>query len=914
MAAVFAPSRRTALDLLLPLLLCFTGAAGLGYEVTLSRLLSVHLGSSGASQAVTLGVFLGGMALGALAVGRWGEKALARLKRPLVAFGALEIFVAIWVLLFPILADVAFTGYRGLGLDPTTLTSILARLVTAGLLILPLSAAMGATLPVLAAGVERLCPDDAVRLVSKYYALNAAGAAAGALIAGFWLIENLGLDATLHTGAAISATSGLLAILVFGTQTAAAMDRPVRGPQRDATIPALPWLVTAAGLTGISSLASEVAWTRLYGLALGGSAYAFSAMLAVVIAGIAIGSGLAGRWVNRGGSPIKGFVAAQVVAATAALWLVWRMNDLPVDLLRLRVRMTPIPENYGFWLTLGGGFTALHLLPAALALGASFPLLLSAADRTGARPDRATAWILGTNTLGNLVGSLATGFLVMPWLGLEKTLCAAGVLSLVVAFVALPRPRRLVPMALLGAAVLAAVAFAALTPPASRLQMGLFRNRAKSLDAVDQEVRDQTAVTLFRNDGKDASITVDRMSSGMMLFRTNGKPDGSTGDATTQIMLGHLGFLFRPDAHDVFIVGLGTGQTAGAASSHPNTRVTVAELSPAVLQVARFFAHKNGKVLERPNVSVRVADAREVMASLPDASLDLVISEPSNPWVAGIADMFTTEHFQRVRQKLRPNGVLVQWIHTYETTDDLLRDTICTLRSVLPNVAIFQLLQGDFALVASFEPLELNAAKAFAMLNQPAVKADLTGYDEWRLPIALDEWMTTQLTGPATVNRLCSTFETPFRERFPRLEFEAPRAFFAGIWATELTSALDMRKNAKSDTFQAEFIRRAPLDDTRRTAIHNFLRKFHVEPDQALLDATLPTNTVSAAEEILAKSLPDSKTVDERVQTGVCGQLRKSAQALIDNPMTQYGPSSHNAKIAAWYEICRLQKPANQGR
>jgi len=897
------------LDVVLPLLLVLTGLTGLVYEVALGRLLALHLGSSGASQAITLATFLGGMSLGALLTDRIAGPRLRKTARPLRLYALLEGAVGLWVLVLPALASAVFSVCTDLRLDPTTPASLGLRLLLAGMVVLPLSSLMGATLPVLAIGLERADPQTSVARISRCYWANAAGAASGAGLAGFVLIESFGLDLTLTLGAMGNLTVAVLAWRILRDVTAPAPSVLIAqqtSPAEERRRVPVPRLVVAALFTGFSALLCEVVWTRLYGLLLGASVYAFAAMLCVVIAGIAGGSALASRMLRRGAHPVQWLTRSQWLAALASLLLCERLGQLPIELLTLRSRLQPVPENYAWMLALGGGWAALHVLPAALLLGASFPLLLATAQVYGARPDRAAAWLLGANTLGNLLGALLGGFFVMPLLGVEWALVAAAIVSLGVAVLVAPLPwtvRQATPYGLVAA--LGATLLILAPPDGETVQLGLFRPRTKGDAEVQAQVRARrNGRILFRRDGKDASISVAQYPHQTLVFRSNGKSDGSTTDAPTQVVLGHLGFLVQPDARQALVIGLGTGQTAAAIASHPRVQVRVAEMSDAVLEVARLFSAHNGDVLHHPRVRVQVADAREVLASLPDHSLDLVVSEPSNPWVVGVADLYTLEHFQRLRQHLTPRGVLVQWIHTYEMRSETLHAILCTLGSALPHVAVFRLGTGDLALVASPAPLQFDGQRAAAMLSDPTVQFELLSHRDPTIPSNVLEFLSLQLCGPLAVAQACLSAPPALHERFPRLEYEAPRDFFAGADASRLVLALDTRLHAQGDTLLREWLRQVPLTDDNRSNLHTFLKACGQERERPLVAALHTPADLPFDVAAMGSALPaDPASVPSPTRKRLCETLQAKVPWLLDGAQTQFGPVP--GPWTAWQAACR---------
>ena len=907
-------------------LLAATGAAGLADEVVLGRLLQLHLGSSGASQAVTLAAFLGGLALGTLAAGRWAQR-LLHATAALRAYAALEAGVGLWAILLPDLADGLF-GALGPWLavgDPTSLTTTAVKLAGAALLVVPLAAGMGATLPVLAVGMTRALPGEAVALISRCYAWNAAGAAAGALVAGLVLIEEFGLELPL-----VLAGIGNLGVaaVVWGLARHMAAPNPLSKPDAappssdvagttDAAVtgrartPLPASLLGAAAATGATALLSEILWTRAEALWLGASVYAFGLMLAVVILGIALGSGGAIRLLRSGRDASALFSLSQCAAAAGNLWVLERLDATAIELASLRTRLVATPENYAWWLALGGGWSALQLLVPAIALGAAFPLLLYAAHRRGVDADRATAYLLASHTTGNLVGALGGGFLLLPWLGLEGCLLAAVTLSLTLGILHLPRPwsmARALPAGAVGLAVASWFAVAPAPLDADVLRQGLFRLRARGPEAVHADVaRLRAERTLYRHDGKDASVTVVQLPGGDRVFRVNGKTDGSTGDAPTQVVLGLVGFLVHPTARDVLVVGLGTGQSAAAAAAVADTRVDVAELSEGVVAGARHFARANDHVLDRASVRIVVSDAREVLRARADASLDLVVSEPSNPWVVGVADLYTHEHFARVRQKLRPAGVLVQWIHAYEISDATLAAILCTLQGQLPHVAVFRMAPGDLALVASAAPLALDVRAAQALLRQPGVQRLLAARGRPDLPDTLDTWLITQLCGSATVATVCRDFALPLSERRPAIEYSAPRAFFAGTRADLLVAALDTRATAAQDVWLGPALRLSPLDGARRARLQAFLTASGQPSERTLLAAVSPADAPPVDVAAVLHSLPDPATLPLQGRAAWCAWLRNEAPWALTRLVTVLGPATPRTAALAWRDACRTR-------
>ncbi len=908
---------------IIPLLLLLTGCTGLLYEVVLSRLLALHLGSSGSSQAVMLATFLGGLSAGAWAVERPLRRLVVALPRPIAGYAALEAFIGAWALALPTVSYYAFEAFADVAktLPPGGWAATLAKLALAAALALPLTGAMGATLPVLAAGVQRLDPAHGVQLVSRYYVINALGAALGAAGTGFVLIEALGIVQPLYVGAAVNlAVAAAAWLLSLGAPAPATAQPPAAAVEhavvdddaRHTASGATPWdLVGAAFATGFVSLCAEVLWTRIAALSLGSSVYSFAFMLTVAIAGISAGSAWSARAV-RSRDPQWVLAMSQAAAAAGTAFLLLRLDALPIRLAEIRLALNPHPDNYAAWLWRGNLYLAAHLLPSAMALGASFPALLASAQARGAATDRATARILASNTLGNLLGALGCGFVVMPALGVEVALLVTFVISLMVAFAVLPRPwqgRSLVAVAGVGLVLGPLLLVAA--PDGFVITRGLFRLRdTKPQDVVRfVEARRKHIEPLYRRDGKDATITVDKFSSGFLNFRTNGKSDGGTGtDVITQLMLGHLGILHRPQATQAFTIGLGTGMTAAALASRTPLQVQVVELSPSVLEIAPIFASFNGEIWTHPRVTIAIADAREVLRTLPDGTLDIVVSEPSNPWVVGVADLFTADSFGRIRQKLKPDGVLVQWLQHYELSEDVLKSIVCTLNGAFAHTKVYRMSSGDLALVGSDGPLEVDFQAAAAAFADPGVVAHLDKLGRSDVARNVVQLLAGQLCGDKTVRRLCAGFDAPLRELHPQVEYLAPRDFFAQTSARNLSAQLDTRRGDDpgrlGDTDLVRYLAQKPLDPAGRQELHKYFIEVNHPFDTSLTGATGdPAKPPKALRKAL-DALPTFATATDGQKKKACGDLRRDARWLTDNPHTIFGPASTDPNAMTWVAYC----------
>jgi spermidine synthase len=677
--------------------LCFvaSGTAGLLYEVVWSKQLAYLLGSSLHSVAVVVAAFLGGLALGAHLLG--GR--LSRSGDPGRRYAQLEFAVGIvGLLVLPLLRaldPVVGVLYRALGGEGAAFAA--ARVALSFLVLVPPAALMGATLPVLVARVER------GRLgagLAGLYALNTAGAVLGSLLGGFVLLPAWGLLGTTGVAAALNAGAGLLAWRVARPQAAEPLGQEVAGSDVAALPPrARAVLGVVFACSGFAALVLQIAWVRLYGLVLGSTVYAFSAVLGVYLAGIAVGSAVAGPFLSRVRS--AGPLAIALLGlALASLLGVQAYPTLPAAMLRAG------QQAGDSWLRLWvaqWGLVLPVLGPPCLLLGAIFPLATRLLQSEEGGPAAGRAYAL--NTVGTIAGSLLAGFLLLPRFGVQGSVLTACAFATAagIAVLALPGAPRPTPRALGAAAVLlvATGVAAALAPrwDAMLMSLGTYRpfharNLMASFRAAGGLGDPTRAVAsaqrvLFYEEGVNASVLVATDQGGVRRWlRIGGKIDAGTGDMTTQVLLGLLPAAMAEPGASTLIVGHGSGATAAAALAAGVGRTEIVELEPAVIAASRLFHAPGEDPLDDPRVTVRLEDARTRLLH-GAGRYGLVISEPTNPWIAGVNSLFTVDFYRRVRARLEPDGVFAQWIQAYELSPETFQVLVASFRTVFPEADVF---------------------------------------------------------------------------------------------------------------------------------------------------------------------------------------------------------------------------------
>ncbi len=786
------PSRRLR-QISMAVIGCFllSGGVGLIYEVLWTRMLGLVFGHSVFAITTVLAAFMSGLGLGSYLFGRMAD----RHANPLRLYGLLEVGVGVYALLIPFLfakaEAVSIPLQRAFGLSFFA-HSLAQFLLTFLILVVP-TTLMGATLPVLTRFFVRDI-ETLGRQVARLYALNTFGAVLGTYAAGFHLIRIVGLRMALLLAAFLSIGLGALAL---------ALDRHLhrRGylrfcPNRPSPMPdagdAAPdppdtgrsivvgtWLaVVGLGISGAVSMIYEVAWTRALSLVIGSSTYAFSTMLVAFLGGLALGSFLFSRLAGRVTVDPLLFAWLQLGIGLSALGVTLVFDRLP----ELFLRAFSLSQSSGLVEILQFTISAGTMLLPTLFIGATFPCVVQIVSRQIGRLGSDVGRIYFINTGGAIAGTVLGGFLLIPSLGLQTTLtlaisinlCLAGILS---AASGGGRWRR--SSAIL--VCLGALVALSLAPrwDAKAMSSGVAIYGQKYLGLLEKgDFRTAIAPAsrlVYYRDGISATVSVHRQGENLFL-RINGKTDASnTVDMHTQLLLGHLPLLFHPDAEEVLVVGLGSGATAGAVALHPMKAMDLVEIESAVAEAASFFAKENRDVLRDPRVRTVIADGRNfLMASR--KRYDVVISEPSNPWMRGIGNLFSLDFYRLVATRLAPTGIVCQWIQSYGLFPEDLKMVLNTFRSVFPHTTVWGTSPGDLLLIGSMQPLALDYTRIESRFHGiSGLQEDLAGLG-FTSPLVM--LVADFVLGEEDAARFSRHASLNTDDR-PLLEFSAPRSLYA---------------------------------------------------------------------------------------------------------------------------------------
>ena len=780
------------------LVLCFSasGAAALIYQVAWVRLLTLALGHTVAAASTVLAAFMGGLALGAWIAGQRG----ARYASPLALYAGLEIIIAAIAIALPhILAafDPVLVSAYADGNAPASFA--IARVTVSLALIGVPAAAMGATYPLAVAWMTSLEHDRPTAAdAGTLYAANSAGAAVGAVAAGFWLIEALGVRGTTWVAVALNLAAASLAVWLVrvGRQPSAA--RPVpRGRRRVAGAapptghPRHVLAAVAAMLSGFSALVYEVAWTRLLALALGPTTYAFAAMAASFIIGIALGSSLGVRFGRRSDRAL--WLGGTLVATGASTVLAASFTASRLPLLIARDVATS--TNFESLFVRQALTIVLVLLPGSVCLGATFSLALAVASPGPDGTARETAYVYVANTIGAVAGALTAGFVLVPRFGLQTTFLlasgvplATGIAVAARAHVGPPQGRHSDSrsagfqasrraLAMLATVALAAVAFGTSDWDRDLITSGAYKY-ARQTPIEDLEWSLRAGQLEYYREGAAGTVSVRRLA-GARALAIDGKVDASNGgDMLNQRLLGLLPTLLHPEPRDALVIGLGSGVTADAVlASNEVRRLDIVEISPEVVEASAYFTRENHDVLRKPGVRLVIGDGRSHLR-LSAQQYDVIISEPSNPWMSGVAALFTREFFEAARARLRPAGIFCQWTHTYEIAETDLTSIVHTFASVFPHGTMWLAGEGDLLLIGSKAPdvdARVTAIADRARLGDvPGLLASL-GMPATAAPFVL---LSLYVGGPQEMAHVGSGAAVQTDDRMA-LEFTAARAMYA---------------------------------------------------------------------------------------------------------------------------------------
>lgn len=784
------------------LLFVLSGAAGLIYESIWTRYLGLFVGHDAYAQILVLVIFLGGMSAGALAASRRSE----RLSQPLYGYVAVEFAVGLIGLFFHEIFQ-AVTSWTYASVYPQLAGSWLLPLAKwgiAGALILPQSVLLGATFPLMSAGVLRLGRGTPGRSLAMLYFSNSLGAAAGVLIAGFYLVSLAGLPGTLLIAAMLNlVVAGATVGVIVAARNAeidarsavaaagAAAPRPPASDSRPATYDRrlqrlLLW--TSLG-TAVASFIYEIDWIRMLALVLGSATHSFELMLSAFISGLAFGALWIRSRADRLPSPIRTLGLVQCLMgslALATLPLYVQSFDWVASLLSTFARNDA--GYVGFTIARYGLCLAI-MFPATFCAGMTLPLITRALF-TGGSGERAIGAVYAWNTLGSIIGVVLGGLVLLPMIGLKAMLIAGAAIDMGIGAALLARAARvegkgtwLAPAAAFATAALALGVGLGVRLDRNVLSSGVYRTGGLVAPG-------EREITFYR-DGRTATVTASRTTgSNIQTLATNGKPDASLtpiwyqrcdsvsrptplmADAATQTLLPLVTLAHMPRATSAAVIGQGSGMSSHLllGSSALKSLVTI-EIEPKMIEGSRIFLPANRRAFEDPRSEIVIDDAKSYFASA-HRRFDVIMSEPSNPWVSGVSGLFTTEFYGRIHQYLTDDGVFGQWLHVYELDDALVLSVLAAIHQNFRSYEVYLVPSGDLLIVASNR--EKLPSPDWSVFQAEGLRSDLCRFTPLT-PQVLD---ALSIVSRAELAPLIESLAQPNSDYYPVLDLGAERRRF----------------------------------------------------------------------------------------------------------------------------------------
>jgi predicted membrane-bound spermidine synthase/tetratricopeptide (TPR) repeat protein len=721
---------------------------------------------------IVLATFMGGLALGAHFLGKYADRSA----NPLKLYAILELIIGIYGVLYPFLMIVCeklFVSVAvGLNLasDQMTLT-VLKFLISVITILLP-TFCMGGTLPVLLKLLTRSA-DETGKQVATLYWVNSFGAVLGTALAGFFLIHLYTLDGAIWIAAVVNILVGIAAYLLAKDVKP---DASVQVPA-EKSLPAVKYsqslitlaIVVAIG-SGFISMVYELTWIRLLTTLLGSSTYSFSVMLIAFIGGIALGGWIISVVISR----VKNLTFLLAICqAGAALFMIGTLplyERLPYYLWKVSTLLSNTPDNFPLFLFYEFLFCfALMIIPTTFS-GMSLPVVAKMASGDMKALGKNVGNVFSLNTIGAVAGAVATGLIFIPLLGVKQSIELGVMLNAILALVVFVKEERVgMPWKIGISALLVLSGFTYRTAfpkwnenvSTVGVYRAFFKEAPTSYEQFFKEIEDRT--TLWYKEGVTANVAVNEFindnGNRERSLVINGKADASTeNDLPTQILLAQIPLILGPNTGDVLVIGLGSGITSGSALQHPIRSLDCVEISPEVVQCNYLFSEYNHDFSKDPRVRMVVDDAITFVKVNPK-KYSCIISEPSNPWIAGIGNLFTSEFFELCKERLEPGGVFKLVLRTISTS--------------FPYVALWAPSDADVILIASMEPLQKQFDDMRRKMELPSVKKDLERIQMFDVP----SFLSTQLTSYSHPI-FASSEGTVNSEKQPLLEFLAPVSFF----------------------------------------------------------------------------------------------------------------------------------------
>lgn len=699
-----------------------SGITALVYEIIWTRQLTLVFGHTVYSVSIVLAAFMAGLGVGSYVWGHWIDRRPVELDKssPLLVYGRIEILIfvssAVLSLIFSEFDVVYAWMHSWLPVSPMLFNAVKA--VLAFFLMFIPAAFMGATLPI----ISKYYVTDNTRLgtqVGYLYSINTLGAAAGCLLTGFIFISSLGVLQTALLASSANLIIGIGCIRIYqeehpGEKTPWRLPK-IEWPSLTLTGEQKLWMVVSF-VCGFTALAYEVLWTRLLVFSIASTMYSFSLMLAVFLLGICIGSLAVVPLIAWATSLRTVLITLQAGIGVYVFFTLFSMESL----LSIPWNSYNLVKPFDTFLHYFKDSAALMLLPALL-LGMNFPVLIKLAAGGHEHVGRGTGQIYSANTLGAILGSLVAGFVLLPWLGTEASMGVVATLNLLMVPLLFGTGNYSIPVlrkTVAGVAVVGVLALNVLLP-------GNLLDRFFMRDSVGQR---ESSDLLYFEEGLTDTVAVFKDSYGVLdptakRLITNGISMSSANVIATRYMklLAHLPILLSDNPENVMVICFGTGQTTGAAGIHPRVgQVDSLELSSSVLNAAPSFRTENHDVVNNPKVKFVVQDGRNYLLTT-QKQYDVITGEPPPPRTAFTVNLYTRDFYRLARNRLKPGGIMAQWIPLHSQSAEEVDMHFKTFLSVFPNSIAWMPVANEILIIGSDQPVTIDFKKLKERMAEPPV-------------------------------------------------------------------------------------------------------------------------------------------------------------------------------------------------
>ena len=832
------------------LLACFftSGLCGLVYQIVWLRLIGRVFGNSVFATATVLAAFMAGLALGSFLGGRAADRREDRVR----LYGILEVAIGLYCVVLPLLLALASPLYAAVyqKSEGASTILILIRAVICGTILLVPTTCMGATLPLLLRHFVRT-RQGIGRTVGLVYAINTFGAAAGSALTGFFLIPTLGVKMTTGLAAFLNIAVGAAAILFLQERktTESAKLTPETGSPGEppASSSYSSWEVRCAliaiGGSGFVAMAYEVALTRTFSLLLGSSTYAFSLMLTAFILGIGLGSIALTRWVRPDKDLLLGLGLTQMGIGVSSFVMVILIGEIPALVVSAIAKSS---DSFGSLQLAEFLFLfATMLVPTSL-MGLMFPLVTAIRTRAPQGIGRSSGEVYSVNTLGAILGSVAAGFVFLPLWGIQATIERMAFLNFIIAVLVLSASGRRRPVQRFGLAAVTVILGLVIWRGVPTWNLEEFTSgpylyaASAARSGEDPEVAVARAATqqgtiLWNRDGTACTVTVKKLGEGLLQLSVNGKIDATSDeDQKTQKLIGHVPMLLHPSPKNVLVIGLGSGMTLASALRHDPERADFVEISTDVIFAAEnFFRTLNDDAVNDARTHQVIGDGRNHVI-LTRRAYDIIASEPSNPWIAGIGDLFTKEYWEACRDRLRDHGVMCQWLQAYQISEETFRLVVRTYQSVFPHCSLWYTAGNDVLLLGSKSPVSLDLALLRERIGRDRVAEDLRKVGIWDA----ESFLAHFIAGSEGVRSFAGSGShlLVHTDDNSRLEFDMPREMFCD--SSVLFRRIERLLESPAGLIDAQTLdvdRRTGLGQCQRTMWHMNQARNHLRAGQTEL-------------------------------------------------------------------------------